>query len=132
MKKGALSDEIKFAAKDLKEAKTSKAASEEKKAAATGELTASSKDLAQDIKTLSELNADCMSKAADFEAETATSGEELKALATAKKIIKEATSLAQVSLLQVAQGTGTQSSSAQAVHQVRNLAVAQKDTRLAR
>jgi len=73
-----------------------------------------------------------MSKAADFEAETATRGEELKALATAKKIIKEATSLAQVSLLQVAQGTSEQSSSALAVKQVRNLAVAQKDVRLAR
>jgi len=131
MKKGALSDEIKFAAKDLDESKKSKASSEEKKAAATGELTASSKDLAQDIKTLNELHADCMSKAADFEAETATRGEELKALATAKKIIKEATSLAQVSLLQVAQGETTQSSSA-LVKQVRSLAVAQKDSRLAR
>jgi len=115
----------------LDESKKSKASSEEKKAAATGELTASSKDLAQDIKTLNELHADCMSKAADFEAETATRGEELKALATAKKIIKEATSLAQVSLLQVAQGESTQSSSA-LVKQVRSLAVAQKDSRLAR
>jgi len=132
MKKQALSDEIKFAAKDLDEAKKSKAASEEKKATASGDLTSSSKDLAQDTKTLNELHADCMSKAADFEAETATSGEELKALATAKKIIKEATSLAQVSLLQVAQGAGEQSSSALAVKQVRNLAVAQKDVRLAR
>jgi hypothetical protein len=130
MKKGALSDEIKFAAKDLDESKKGKAASEEKKAAASGELTASAKDLAQDIKTLSELHADCMSKAADFEAETATRGEELKALATAKKIIKEATSLAQVSLLQVAQGSSAQS--ALAARQVRALAVAQKDVRLAR
>jgi len=130
MKKGALSDEIKFAQKDLKEAKTSKAASEEKKAAATGELTSSSKDLAQDIKSLNELHADCMSKAADFAAETATRGEELKALATAKKIIKEATSLVEVSFLQVAQGSGVQA--AQIVRQVRNLAEAQKSTGLAR
>jgi hypothetical protein len=132
MKKGALSDEIKFAAKDLDEAKKSKAASEESKAAATGDLTATTKDLFQDTKTLNELHRDCQSKAADFEAETATRGEELKALATAKKIIKEATSLAQVSLLQIAQGASAQSSSARAVHQVRELAVAQKDTRLAR
>jgi hypothetical protein len=85
MKKGALSDEVKFASKNLEESKKAKAASEEKKAAATGDLTSSSKDLAQDTKTLNELHADCQSKAADFEAETATRGEELKALATAKK-----------------------------------------------
>jgi uncharacterized phage infection (PIP) family protein YhgE len=130
MKKGALSDEIKFASKDLAESKKSKASSEEKKAAATGELTASAKDLAQDIKTLAELHADCMSKAADFEAEASTRGEELKALATAKKIIKEATSLAQVSFLQLAQGSSSQS--AQAARQVRSLALAHKDVRLAR
>jgi hypothetical protein len=94
MKKGALGDEIKFAAKDLDESKKSRAASAEKKAGAEGDLASSSKDLAQDTKTLSELHADCQSKAADFEAETATRGEELNALATAKKIIKEATSLA--------------------------------------
>jgi len=132
MKKGALSDEIKFAAEDLDAAKKSKAASEESKAAASGDLTATTKDLFQDTKTLNELHRDCQSKAADFEAETTTRGEELKALATAKKLIKEATSLAQVSLLQIAQGASAQSSSAQAVHQVRNLAVAEKDTRLAR
>ena len=50
MKKGALSDEIKFAAKDLDESKSSKAASEEKKAGAEGELASSSKTLAQDTK----------------------------------------------------------------------------------
>merc|ERR1719413_161473 len=41
-----------------------------------------------------------MTKAADFAAETNSRGEELKALATAKKIIKEAT-LAQVSFVQI-------------------------------
>ena len=129
MKKGALSDEIKFAAKDLDEAKKSKAASEESKAAATGDLTATTKDLFQDTKTLNELHRDCQSKAADFEAETATRGEELKALATAKKIIKEATSLSQVSsFLQTSQ----QTSSMAAVKIVRNLAFAQRSSSLAR
>jgi septal ring factor EnvC (AmiA/AmiB activator) len=129
MKKGALSDEIKFAAKDLDESKSSKAASEEKKAGAEGELASSSKDLAQDQKTLSELHHDCQSKAADFEAETATRGEELKALATAKKIIKEATSFAQVSLLQESSGS---SRATEVVKQVRGLATAQQSTDLAR
>jgi len=132
MKKGALGDEIKFAAKDLEESKKSKAANEEKKASATGELTAAAKDLAQDQKTLSELHADCMSKASAFEEETATRGEELKALATAKKIIKEATGAAldQVSFLQVAQGSSAQA--VEAVQQVRSLANQEKSSRLAR
>jgi len=76
------------------------------------------------------LHADCQSKASDFEAETATRGEELKALATAKKIIKEATSFAEVSFLQVAQGSSAQAK--EIVRQVRSLAVAQKSTPLAR
>merc|ERR1740127_62315 len=95
-----------------------------KKAAAEGDLASSSKDLSQDTKTLSELHHDCQSKAADFEAETATRGEELKALATAKKIIKEATSFAQVSFLQVEQGEASRA--AAVASQVRSLAVAQK------
>jgi hypothetical protein len=129
MKKGALSDEVKFASKNLEESKKEKAASEEAKAKASGDLASSSKDLAQDQKTLSELHADCQSKAADFESETATRGEELKALATAKKIIKEATSLVQVSLLQESSHT---SEVAEVVKQVRTLATAQKSTPLAK
>jgi len=38
------------------------------------------------------LHQDCMTGAEDFEAETKSRGEELKALATAKKVIVEATS----------------------------------------
>jgi len=129
MKKGALSDEIKFAAKDLDESKSSRAASSEKKAGAEGDLAASSKDLSQDTKTLSELHHDCQSKAADFEAETATRGEELKALATAKKIIQKATSFAQVSLLQE---SSRSSRATEVVKQVRGLAAAQQSTQLAR
>ena len=45
-----------------------------------------SKDLAEDIKTLQELHHNCI-----FEAEIKSRGEELTALATAKKIIVEIT-----------------------------------------
>jgi DNA repair exonuclease SbcCD ATPase subunit len=69
-----------------------------------------------------------MAKASDFEAETTSRGEELKALATAKKIIKEATSLAQVSFLQTSQ----QTSALDAVKIVRNVAFAQRSKSLAR
>merc|ERR1719375_775471 len=91
MLKQSLTDEIKFANKEMDEAKKSKSASEESKATAEGDLDVTSKDLAEDVKALAELHHNCMTKASDFEAETTSRGEELKALATAKKIIKETT-----------------------------------------
>merc|ERR1719387_1901593 len=65
--------------------------------------------LAEDITQLAETHHDCMTKATDFEVSTKSRGEELKALATAKKIIIETTGgataqtydLAQTSFLQV-------------------------------
>merc|ERR1719324_904869 len=92
MLKQSLTDEIKFANKEMDEAKKSKAASEEAKATAEGDLDVTSKALAEDEKALADLHHNCMTKASDFEAETTSRGEELKALATAKKIIKETTS----------------------------------------
>merc|ERR1719230_1974621 len=105
---------MKFATKDLDEAKKNSAACAERKSVAEGDLAATKKDLAEDIKSLATLHHDCMAKASDFETETVTRGEELKALATAKKIIKEATGAA--SFLQINQQSArTQSVSAQAV-----------------
>ena len=75
----------------MTEAKQSKSASSEAKATAEGDLDITSKDLAEDIKSLQGLHHNCMTKANDFEAEVKSRGEELKALATAKKIIKETT-----------------------------------------
>merc|ERR1711957_629239 len=99
----SLEDEIKFANNDLDAAKKGIAASTEKKATAEGDLEVTKKDLAEDITAKSTLHHDCLTKATNFEGETKSRGEELKALATAKKIIKEATSFAQVSFLQVSQ-----------------------------
>merc|ERR1719305_213244 len=85
----------------MNKAKKSLAASEEAKAAAEGELSVTSADLAEDVKSLATLHQDCMKGAEEFEAETKSRGEELKALATAKKVIVEATSFEQVSFIQV-------------------------------
>merc|ERR1719199_1592832 len=87
----SLKDEIKYANQDLDKAKKSLAASAEAKATAQGDLDVTSKDLAEDIKDLATLHQDCMTGAEDFEAETKSRGEELHALATAKKVIQEAT-----------------------------------------
>eukprot|EP00427_Karlodinium_veneficum_P011277 CAMPEP_0169093952 /NCGR_PEP_ID=MMETSP1015-20121227/17703_1 /TAXON_ID=342587 /ORGANISM="Karlodinium micrum, Strain CCMP2283" /LENGTH=678 /DNA_ID=CAMNT_0009154611 /DNA_START=55 /DNA_END=2091 /DNA_ORIENTATION=- len=88
----SLKDEIKYATKDLDKAKKNLAASAETKASAEGDLAVTSKDLAEDVETLATLHSDCMKAAEEFEAATASRGEELKALATAKKVIKETTS----------------------------------------
>merc|ERR1719446_1095103 len=91
MLKQSLTDEIKFANKDMDKAKKDKAASEEGKATAEGGLEKASKDLAEDIATKDSLHQDCMSGAEEFELNTKSRGEELGALATAKKVIVEAT-----------------------------------------
>merc|ERR1719388_406155 len=67
------------------------AANEETKAEAEGDLEVTNKALAEDINQLAATHQECMTKATDFEAETASRGEELKVIATAKKIIIEAT-----------------------------------------
>merc|ERR1719243_61423 len=82
----SISDEIKYGNEDLNKAKKGLAASAEAKASAEGDLSVTSKDLAEDQKTLSTLHQDCMSGAENFEAETKSRGEELKALAEAKKV----------------------------------------------
>merc|ERR1719453_1057975 len=91
MLKQSLTDEIRFANKDMDKAKKNLAESQEKKATATGDLDVTSKDLAEDIATKSTLHQDCMSMAEEFEAATKSRSEELNALATAKKVIQENT-----------------------------------------
>merc|ERR1719183_694274 len=91
MLKQSLTDEIKFAEKDMSKAKKNLAASTGKKAGAEGDLEVTSKDLAEDIATKRTLHQECMNSAEEFELATKSRGEELNALATAKKVIKEST-----------------------------------------
>jgi len=91
MLKQSLEDDIANANKDLDDAKTNLAKSGEETATAQADLTVTSKALAADIATLEDLHKDCLTKAQDFEAETRSRSEELKALAEAKKILKETT-----------------------------------------
>merc|ERR1719428_316253 len=113
----------------MDEAKKSKSESEESKATAEGDLDVTTKDLNNDLSTLGSLHHDCMTKANEFETETTSRGEELKALATAKKIIIEATSLAQTSFLQIS--TKSDLVSFEAVRFVRDLSKKQHSTALA-
>jgi len=102
MLKQSLSDEVKFANKDMAEAKSNLAANQETKSVAEGDLSSTSKDLAGDRAAKEELHHDCMTAAQEFEAGVKSRGEELAALAKAKKVIQEATSLSQMSFVQVA------------------------------
>jgi len=94
MTKQSLTDQIRFANKDLAEAKGNLAASAEKKSTAQGDLAVTTKDLKADLEAKSELHHECMTKAEDFETEVKDRTEELKALAEAKKIIQEMTGAA--------------------------------------
>merc|ERR1719409_1973627 len=130
----SLKDEIKYANQDLDKAKKANAKSAEAQAAAEGDLDVTSKDLAEDIKDLATLHQDCMTGAEDFEAETKSRGEELKALATAKKVITETTSGAagqSYSFVQVSMSSGQDLANFEAVRVVRDLAQKQKSTALA-
>merc|ERR1719502_145854 len=87
-----IEDEIKYGNKDLAKAKKALAESEEKKASAEGDLEVTSKDLKEDETALAKLHEECMTSKDLKEDETKSRGEELKALATAKKVITETTS----------------------------------------
>jgi|Transcript_12574 DNA repair exonuclease SbcCD ATPase subunit len=128
MLKQSLVDEIKFATKDMTEAKTSLAANQETKSVAEGDLEVTSKDLKEDIKAKADLHHNCMTAAQEFEAATVSRGEELKALATAKKVLQETSGgateqtydLAQTSFVQVKSQSGIPGF--QAVRSIRKLA----------
>jgi chromosome segregation ATPase len=130
MKKQALTDEIKYADKDMDAAKKGLAESGENKAAAEGDLSVTTKDLNQDLSGLAGLHMDCMTKAEDFEAETQSRGEELKALAMAKKAVKDNTGGAggqSYSFVQVSSNT----QNVQVVRMIKDLARKQNAPELA-
>merc|ERR1719183_2139870 len=84
-----LDDAIKFEKDELDKANKAKQSAAEEKAVAEGDLAVTQKDLAEDVQQLADTHHDCMTKAEDFELATKSRGEELKALATAKKILLE-------------------------------------------
>jgi len=130
--KQSLTDEIKYANKDMDDAKKGLAESNEIKASAEGDLEVTNKDLAEDRKVLGNLHMDCMTKASDFEAEVTSRGEELKALAMAKKAVVENTAGAtdqQYSFLQIASSSDLRKT--ETVQFIKNLAKTQKSPVLA-
>merc|ERR1719248_456172 len=120
----------------MDKAKKDMAASQEKKAGAEGDLAVTTKDLEEDIKTKATHHQDCMASAEEFELSTKSRGEELNALATAKKVIQESTGgaagqtyLNQMSFLQLSSGADL--AKVEAVRAVRDLARKTKSPALA-
>merc|ERR1719461_771982 len=104
MLKQSLEDQMKADTKDMEDEKAAKAEAEEGKATAEGDLQETVKLLENTKDSLSTASATCMTTAADHEATVNARNEELKAIATARKILEETTSGAEkqsYSLLQV-------------------------------
>jgi len=128
----SLEDRIQTAMDSMADAKKAEAAASEAKATAEGDLSVTEKDLAADKGALDQLHHDCLEKADNFEEETKSRAEELKALADAKKVIKETTGgavqqsygLNQMSFLQLRSVAKRRSSQgSQVIRFVRKLAV---------
>merc|ERR1712241_482433 len=108
MLKQSLEDEISYSTKELAEARKNLATTSESKSSGQGDLQMTSKELGVDVESKADLHHACMTKAEEFEAETKSRGEELTALAEAKKVLRETTGgadavtygLNQVSLVQ--------------------------------
>merc|ERR1719433_2509204 len=137
MLKQSLEDEMKFANTDMADAKSSVSKAGVVKANAEGDLDVTQKALDADITSKADLNRDCMEKAQDYEAETKSRNEELKALAEAKKVIAENTGGAEKLQYGFSQVSFTQITSRadlakfEAVRFVRDLARKHKDKSLA-
>merc|ERR1719401_1959151 len=110
MLKQSLDDQMAADTKDMNEEKASKAAAEETKATAVGDLSETTKMLANGEEVLQTTGTTCMTVAADHEATMKGRAEELKVIATAKKILEETTGGAEektYSLIQVISQTGS-------------------------
>jgi len=104
MLKGSLEGKIGADNKDLDEEKSAIAEATQGKSEAEGDLSMTNKDLAAATQNLATVHGDCLTVAADHEATVAARAEELKVIATAKKILEESTAGAvsqSYSLLQI-------------------------------
>jgi chromosome segregation ATPase len=94
MLKQKIEDAVAFGEKTLAETKSAKAAAEEAKATATGELETAAKNLSDDETHLKDLQQECMTASEEDTESKKSRAEELEALATAKKILEEKTGAA--------------------------------------
>jgi len=124
MLKQKLEDMMANADKVMDETKKAKAAAEEAKAIAQGELDTASKTLSDSESHLKDLQQECMAKAEEYETSQHSRSEELTALDTAKKVLVEKTAGAadrEYSFIQVSAKTRVGARAKQAKDEVLNL-----------
>merc|ERR1719267_442392 len=124
MLKQKLEDMMANGEKVMDETKKAKAAAEEAKAIASGELDTASKTLSEGESHLKDLQNECMAKAEEYETSQHSRSEELTALDTAKKILVEKTAGAaerEYSFIQVSAKTRVGVRAKQAKDDVLNL-----------
>merc|ERR1740139_1331617 len=132
MLKQSLEGQVAADGKDLDEEKSGKAAAEEEKAGAEGDLKVTTEELANGQSDLASSNMNCMTTAADHEATVAARKEELAVIAKAKKILEETSSggVAQsYSFVQIK--TGTDLTNTEVITAIRQLAQQQHSAALA-
>merc|ERR1719198_1502898 len=91
MLKGSLEGKIGADTQDLDGEKSAIAEATQGKSEAEGDLSMTNKDLAEANNDLAVVHGDCLTVAADHEATVTARAEELKVIATAKKILEEST-----------------------------------------
>jgi len=134
MLKQGLENKIEADNKDLEEEKSAKAAAQEAKATAEGDLQVTIKELAQSKKELATGQHTCITTAADHEASLAARAEELKVVKEAKKILEETSSGAvaqSYSLMQVSTFSRQRAAGEKVVSMVKSLAQKQHSSALA-
>jgi len=110
MLKQSLEDQMAADQKDMDDQKSARAAADETRATAVGDLAETAKALANGEQTLQTTGTTCMTVAADHDATMKGRTEELTAIATAQKILKETSGGAvgqTYSFLQIAQASSS-------------------------
>jgi hypothetical protein len=136
MLKQSLEDEMTADTKDKKEEEANKAAAEEGKANAEGDLVVTTKELKAAEEKLATAQANCMTVAADHEATVASRKEELGVIAQARKILVDTSSGAVEQTYSLFQSSSTLRTSADLAHSevvtvVKRLAAQQHSAALA-
>jgi len=131
MLKQSLTDEIEADTSDMNEEKSLKAATEEQKAGAEGDLAETVKELKKDRDSLEETSTTCMQVAADHDATVKSRMEELTAIAAAEKILKETSAGAVEESYSFVQVQSTAASSLQSRADLKNAEVVNMVKKLA-
>jgi hypothetical protein len=140
MLKQSLEDQMAADTKDMNDEKSAKAAADESKAVAVGDLAETTKALANSEQVLQTTGTSCMTVAADHEATVKARAEELKTIAEAKKILLGSTKGAEektYSFFQVVSNTNSalhtraDLANAEVVNLIKKLARDQHSTALA-